>query len=211
MLGRLCLSSRCWRHDFWEGLGEGVEGGVVGFVAVAYEGGDEGAGGGEVLVGLFGKGLPVVPVAGDLLDLVEAAGGGGWGHAGIGAGFGEVAGGLGGYAEVVELLGVLWVEVGGGAGEPSAGEVAGSGGAELYFVGGEEGFFQLVEGGDEVVLAFGEDSLEACGLAVALAGEGFCEGFGVGGGGECRLAGPAALECVRSYPGVHLRIQVRVV
>lgn len=135
------------------------------------------------------------------MDLVEVAGGGGGVVAGLGAGFGDVAGKLGGFAQLVELLGVLGAELLDGMGEPGAGDLAGASGAELDFVGWEKGFFELVEGCDEVGLVFGKGSMEAGGLVVALAGEGFDEVCGVGGGGEFFEMGGVDVQVADSASG----------
>lgn len=56
---------------------EGFEGLAVGLLEAAVEGGEQGAGGGEVVVSGIGEDEPVVPAAQGLVEVVEALGGSG--------------------------------------------------------------------------------------------------------------------------------------
>ena len=53
---------------------QGFEGFAVGLLEVAVEGGEQGAGGGEAVVGGVGEDEPVVPAAEGVVEEVEALG-----------------------------------------------------------------------------------------------------------------------------------------
>ncbi len=91
----------------------------MGLIATALQGGDEAAAGGKLVRGGLGEGKPIVPGAGDLVDVVEVVGCGGSGA--LWRGFSDIAGDSGGFADAVKFGGIARVEGFCGFGEESSG------------------------------------------------------------------------------------------
>ena len=99
----------------------------------------------EVGVGLVKQEEVIVPFAECFLGGFVASGEGGGGFGGVDAGLGEVACGLGGFAESVEILIVLRVEAADGFGEPALGDGDELCAAEVEVERGTEMGFEVVE------------------------------------------------------------------